>query len=408
MNSKPTLEDIIGIEYSKLGFFREAQERIAQLRASTDALMQKQQQIQAILDAITDIMLVIDLDYKIISVNNLYFNAFEGTSPEGKYCYEVIRKRKEPCPKCPASKAMVTNEVHRQEDIIDTLKGSRYFEITASPIKDISGKPHRLLLIKRDVTAEREYQRKLYEAEKMATIGLLASGIAHEINNPLTAIYGFSQGLKRKFNKCKIEFPEDCLEDLEFTLNIILDECKRCQDIIQSLLTYSRESPTTFTTVNLNSVIKNSLKIIGYRLNSDKKDRLILDLDSNLETIEGNPQQLTQLILNLVINAIDATSTKGNIKIVTRSLDQGKIKLVVQDTGCGIPQEYLSKIFDPFFTTKPVGSGTGMGLTICYNIAQQHGANIEVESTEGKGSKFTIIFFKTNRNTPCKIKSEFL
>ncbi len=392
MKPVPTLKDIIGIEYSKLGFFREAQEKIAQLRSYAEELAKKQQHIQAIFGAISDVMIVVDLSLRIVSANNVFYNYFDHRSPVGRYCYEVFRKRRTPCNVCAAEKAINENCVQRVEDLVETTDGPRYFEITASPIKDSSGKPCHILLLKRDVTTEREYRRKCYEAEKMATIGLLASGVAHEINNPLTGIYGFSQALKRRLKNNRSKIPNDFAEDVELTLNIILEECTRCQEIIQSLLTYSRESPITFNLINLNKVVQESLKLIKYRIVGNKKRQLILELDSDLELIQGNPQQLKQVIINLLLNAIDATAEGGQIKICTRVNKSGNVELEVEDNGCGIPDAHLSRIFDPFFTTKPVGQGTGMGLAICYNIAQNHGASISVQSQEEKGSKFTIIF----------------
>ncbi len=389
MKPVPTLHDIVGIEYSKLGFFREAQEKIAQLRTYAEELAKKTQQIQAILDAITDVMLVINLKYRITSVNDVYYELFDDPSPVGKHCYEVLKKRQAPCTPCPATTAMGKNLVERIEDFMETSKGIRQFEITASPIRDASGKPCHILLLKRDVTTEREYRRKCYEAEKMATVGILASGVAHEINNPLTGIYGFSQALKRRLQNNRARIPEDFAEDIDFTLNVILDECKRCQEIIQSLLTYSRESPLTLTTVSLNDLIRDAIKLIQHRVG---KRRLILELGPESVVIMGNPQQLKQLILNLVLNAIDATSEDGHIKLLTRRNHTGAVELEVEDDGCGIPADNISRIFDPFFTTKPVGHGTGMGLAVCYNIAQTHGAYIDVHSQEGKGSRFTVIF----------------
>jgi len=387
-----TLEDIIGIEYSKLGFFREAQEKITQLRSYAEELARKKQQIQAILEAITDVMVVVDLSFRIVSANNVYYKFFDHQFPVGRYCYEVFRKKRTPCNVCPAEKAIKENSVQRLENLVETIDGPRYFEITASPIKDSSGKPCHILLLKRDVTTEREYRRKCYEAEKMATIGLLASGVAHEINNPLTGIYGFSQALRRRLQNNRLRIPKDFAEEVELTLNIILEECTRCQEIIQSLLTYSRESPITFSLINLNGIVQESLKLIKYRIVGNKKRQLILDLDPGLKLIKGNSQQLKQLIINFLLNAIDATAEGGQIKICTRVNKSGNVELEVEDNGCGIPDAHLSRIFDPFFTTKPVGQGTGMGLAICYNIAQNHGASISVKSQEGKGSKFTIIF----------------
>ncbi|MEJ5299463.1 MAG: ATP-binding protein [Thermodesulforhabdaceae bacterium] len=390
----PKIEDLVGIEYSKLGFFREAQERIHQLRTFAEELERRQRQIEAILEAITDLMAVLDLNGKIVSVNHVYYKIFGNESPVGKYCYQVFRNSESPCPNCPANKARETNQVFRQEDVVILNGKRRYFEITASPLRSSSGFPCHILLIKRDVTTEREYSRKCYEAEKMATIGLLASGVAHEINNPLAAIYGFSQGLKRRLASYKNLMPEPLSKDIESVMDIIIEECGRCQEIIKSLLTYSRESPADFAEVNLNTLIKESVSLLKHRISY--KQRIVFELSEEIRPIRGNPQQLKQVILNLVLNAIDATSDEGGIIKIKTSSDQDTIEMEISDNGCGIPEEYIDKIFDPFFTTKPVGKGTGMGLTVCYNILQNHGAHIRVKSQKGIGSVFTVVFKSSN------------
>ncbi len=388
---KPTLEDIIGIEYSKLGFFREAQEKIAQLRTLTQELSQKKQQIETIFNAFVDVIVVVDTEFKIRSINNSFFNYFLEKDPIGKFCYKVIKNKTDPCKNCIIKEARKANSLIRKEDVVGINNREIVFEITASPMLDSLGSDTSILLVLRDITEEKIFQRKYLEAEKMAAIGILASGIAHEINNPLTAIYGFAQGIQRRLLKNYDKLPKECVEDLKFSIDIILSECKRCQEIIQSLLTYSRESPNEFIEVNLNNIIKESLPIVKHRIETNNKQKLLLNLSKYLKKIKGNPQQLRQLVVNLLLNAIDAIEDGGHIEVVTKNC-KDNILLKIIDTGCGIAEETLSKIFDPFFTTKGVGKGTGLGLTICYNIIKMHQAEIKVESKKGIGTKFTILF----------------
>ncbi len=392
MKNSFCLEDIIGIEYSKLGFFREAQNRIAQLKTLTEELLRKQGKIQAIIDSISDLMFVIDLDFKILSVNKAYFKIFDYPLPIGRRCYEILYEKNNACNDCLAIKSLKTGNVYKNEKTILTEKGYKCFIESTSPIFDGLGNPYGILVLKRDITSEREYQRKLYEAEKFATLGLFASGVAHEINNPLTAIYGFSQGLKRKMNLFRKQLSQDMIEELETTLNTIIQESNRCIEIIRRLFIYTNNGQERFLNINLNWVVKNALRFISYNKKVNLKEKVSVELDQNLKDINGNPYNLIQLVINLVSNAIDATEKKGKIFIRTYLSKKDTVVLEVEDTGCGIAKEHLPKIFDPFFTTKPVGKGMGMGLSICYNIAIAHRAKINVFSEKNKGTKFIVEF----------------
>lgn len=393
MKPPPRLEDLIGIEYSKLGFFREAQEKIAQLHASTVELERRRQQIQAILDGITDVMAVITPEGRITSVNRVYYEVYGEGSPVGRACYRVFRKLEKPCRPCPADIAFRTNRLCRQEHIYKVGDGTRHFEITASPLRDPQGRPCHILLLKRDVTLEREYQAKLNHAEKMSTVGLLAAGVAHEINNPLTAILGFAQAIKKRLPEVRDRLPEDFGASLEEYMAIILDECARCQEIVQGLLGFSRPHSGTMIAVDLNGCVQDTLRLIRHKLKESPQIGLREECTSPLPLIRATPSDIKQLLLNLLLNAMDALSEKkGTIVVRTGVHDEHHVFLEVRDTGCGIAPADLGKIFDPFFTTKPVGRGTGMGLSLCYTIAQAHDASIEVESRQGEGSVFRVVF----------------
>jgi signal transduction histidine kinase len=389
------LEDLIGLEYTKLGFFKEVQIKISELRASNLEVERKRQEIQAILDGITDVMAVVSLDFQILSVNHVFFECFEHKNPAGNFCYEVFRKQTQPCSPCPLVTAREENRVCRQMSICPLKGKNRQFEITASPLRDFRGKPFSILLVKRDVTLEKEYQAKYYQAEKMATIGVLAAGVAHEINNPLTAVSGFAEGLRRRLPRLKerlgqTEADRELWEDFQEYVETILSECNRCRDIVQSLLTFSPRKNTEFSPVNFNALVRNVLKLLRYQLKRYPPDSIALELDQNIPDVRGIAAELKQVVLNLVLNALDAIQQKGKIAIRTYRADPQWLVLSVSDSGCGISPEHSDKLFEPFFTTKPVGKGTGIGLSTCYNIIRQHGGEIVVNSEPGKGAVFEV------------------
>lgn len=389
---KPTLEDLIGIEYVKLGFFREARETIDELRVSNQELAQKKLQIQAILNGITDVIVVLSQDLIIQSVNHVYHEMYADPRPEGKFCHEVFHQQGQPCAVCPAVTAAKTNQVCRQNHICFTNGRNRHYEVTASPLRNAWGEPSYLLLLIRDVTLEKEYQAKYCQAEKMATMGVLASGVAHEINNPLTAISGFAEGLKRRLGRLGKPGEEAIIEDFKEYIGIILKECKRCGEIVKSLLAFGHQTARDFVPVNLNAVVTDTVKLLQFHLKRFPKKTVRLDLHELLPSIYGDESQLKQVILNLMFNALDAVQGQGIITIRTFVENEDWIALVVEDTGCGIPIGNRDKLFEPFFTTKPAGKGIGIGLSTCYNIVTRHGGEIAVTSKEGQGSTFLVRF----------------
>ncbi len=392
MERKPTLEDLIGIEYAKLGFFKELQEKVAELQTSNMKLEANQRHIQGILNGITDVMVILSLDRRISSVNRVFFEMFEDESPIGRPCYEVFRRLEKPCDPCPVETARTSNTVCRQLHIFPVGGRNRHFEITASPLRDAEGEPCNILLLKRDVTLEKEYQAKYYQAEKMATIGSLAAGVAHEINNPLTAILGFTEALKRRLPKLQKELPQEQWEDFDEYFEIILGECRRCQGIVQNLLDFGRKKSDAFLPVDLNVIVGDTLKLLQNHLKRYPGGHVRLQLSQEPSLVYGDSSQLKQILLNLLSNALDATEEKGSIEVRTFKCKEGWVGLAVEDSGYGIPAEHLGKLFEPFFTTKAAGKGIGIGLSTCYNIIQNHRGEILVCSEQGQGSTFLVKF----------------
>ncbi|WP_456408495.1 sensor histidine kinase [Caldithrix abyssi] len=227
--------------------------------------------------------------------------------------------------------------------------------------------------------ALKEAQFQISHQEKMASIGLLAAGIAHEIGNPLTSISSMTQIIKRKVND----------ENVKQYLNTILENIERISRIVRELVDFARPSSLEATWVNVNDVVRNAYGIVKY----DRRAKTVdfqLNLQENLPNLFLAPDQLLQVILNMLLNAMDALKEgKGKIEITTR-LEDDHVIISIADTGVGIPQEHLNKIFEPFFTTKDVGHGTGLGLSVSYGIIKNFNGSIQVKSEVGKGSIFII------------------
>jgi len=169
-----------------------------------------------------------------------------------------------------------------------------------------------------------------------------------------------------------------------------LKECSRCQDIVQTLLTFSRTGASPFQPVDLNNVVTSSIRLLDHKIKKMSKLHTRLELDGSLPMLQGDEAQLKQVVLNLITNALDAMQMEGTLCIKTATKNEDTVCLCVEDSGCGIPEDHKAKLFEPFFTTKPVGKGIGIGLSTCFSIVQKHAGEISVSSTEGRGSTFRV------------------
>ncbi len=227
-----------------------------------------------------------------------------------------------------------------------------------------------------------EMQEHLIQSEKLASLGKLAAGIAHEINNPLGGILLYSHLLL-----------EDLGNDSPYAENLkkIIKETVRSKEIVKGLLEFARPKEPEMNVVNLNDVINYSLGILEKQaLFQNVKIRK--EMDIKLPRIIGDASQLQQVFMNIIINAAEAMNGDGDLFIRTYDDERGCVCAEVTDTGCGISKDNIQRIFEPFFTTKPVGKGTGLGLAISYGIIKRHNGDIKVKSEEGKGTTFIIMF----------------
>jgi PAS domain S-box-containing protein len=270
-----------------------------------------------------------------------------------------------------------------------------HFSISLSPMRDEQNAVNSVVVVMTDITDAALLQAKLAHSERMATIGRLVAGVAHEVNNPLAAILGFTDLLLEN-----TEVPANAREDLQ----IILQETQRTKDIVQDLLSFARQRPVKRELVNVSSVLRQTTKLRGYDFASHGVE-VNEEYDEQLPAIFGDSQQLQQVFLNLLNNAYDAIEESGRRgRIFLRTAHTGQwIEISITDNGTGIVD--VERIFDPFFTTKQTGKGTGLGLSICYGIVRAHGGEIQCRNNaNGEGSTFSIRIPVAVENTSAAAK----
>lgn len=253
--------------------------------------------------------------------------------------------------------------------------------LAATARKSETGALERVEGTLKDISSRKWMEKQLLQADKLASLGQLSAGVAHEINNPLGLILGYTQLLLRDL---------DPQSQMAQDLKIIEKHAVHCKRIVEDLLKFSRSSGTTKTKRDLNELLKEVLDVVRNKFEVERV-RLVEELDGNLPPLTVDGDKMKQVFMNLLMNARQAITGRGLIKV--RSSWDPKRRMVLvsfQDTGCGIPNEILHRIFDPFFTTKPVGVGTGLGLSVSYGIVRDHDGNIKVETAPGKGSTFTV------------------
>ncbi|MCC7153628.1 MAG: PAS domain S-box protein [Bryobacterales bacterium] len=258
----------------------------------------------------------------------------------------------------------------------------RLVNVAITPLVTKDGEQIGRLIIFDDVTEREDLQRRLVQADKLSSIGLLAAGVAHEVNTPLAVISTYAQMLAKQVNgddqKAKL-------------LDKIAKQTFRASEIVNSLLNFSRTSSASdFDDVDLNKVVRETATLLEHQLRKAGIE-VVLDLDATLPAIRGNFGRLQQVFLNLFLNARDAMESGGTLTVAS-STEKGNPRIEVRDTGAGIPAEMVNRIFDPFFTTKTAKKGTGLGLSITYGIVEEHGGSIEAAPAGGPGAVFRLEF----------------
>ena len=336
-------------------------------------------------ELIQEDVLVIAYNYKIMDINDSLLNrlGLQRKDVIGRYCYEITHHQNLPCSgehhPCPLIQTMNTEKPSQTTHIhLDRDKKEIYYSISTYPLLE-NGDVIGAIEISRDITNDINAQKAMMQQEKLASVGRLSAGVAHEINNPLTTILTTAMLILEDLD------PQDPNHQ---ELETITKETLRCRKIVTSLLDFARQSTPARKPCDINNVVNESV-VLTNKQAAFKDLTLIYKPAVDIPPVQLDKGQIQQSVINLIINAVEATDAGGTISISTAYKPQQKsVEIAVSDTGEGISENDLVRIFDPFYTTKDTGNG--LGLAITHGIIEQHNGTISVESKLGRGTTFTI------------------
>jgi two-component system, NtrC family, sensor kinase len=386
----------------------------AHLEASRWEVIRSRSTLQALFDGIPHPIYIVDRDYRLVAVNltsasHAKAPVVAGAEPGpltaltgapanieprlkarenerhallGRPCYQTLFGQTQPCAGCRIGETLAAGQnTQRAERRWDTDGQPTEWEISTHPIFDENGQTLQVIIINQDVTEKHRLETSLAQSEKMAAVGQLAAGVAHEINNPLAAIIANTQLLQR-------DLPAD--DERQESLELIGKAGDRALRVVRNLLDFARQDRYEFSATDVNDTLQSALDLIAHQLHTHSID-LQCKLAPDLPLIQASHDHLQGVWLNLLLNARDALAGQSGTIWLTSARQSEEVRITVADTGMGIPPEKLSKIFEPFYTTKQAGQGTGLGLSLCQRIIKQHSGRIQVDSQVGQGTVFTVI-----------------
>ncbi len=370
-----------------------------EVKRQKEKLHKSEARFQALVENAADLIYTVDDDGRIMSINRYAVNLFSMALPLksgtvavpqdfiGRTLYDVFASKSAAFHMEWLQDVKKTGRVRSKRHQVTIGDQEFWFSTSIVGIKDEQSQDYSFEIISRNITGRKAVEDRLINMEKLASIGTLAAGVAHEINNPIAVILGFTEYL--------LEKTED-LPEVHETLMVVEEEGLKCKKIVENLLIFARIPETTETSTDINQALDKMLAVIRNTL-VIKKIRLESSLAPNLPRAKGDPRELQQVFINLVNNARDAMKRGGVLKVKTGLAPDGKrVAIEFSDTGNGIPREAQPKIFDPFFTTKTTGEGTGLGLSMSYGIVSKFGGNIlfttypAEEYPEKHGTTFTV------------------
>jgi PAS domain S-box-containing protein len=357
------------------------QEKSEMLWEQVGLLSRSQKEWQETFDSITDLICIIDDRFNIIKANRA-FHEYVSLSPYteiDKKCYDLLGT----CvrPSCPHVLSMERKKYISQE--IRDEKTGKVIDVSYFPYFSPEGDSLGSIFIGKNITEKKENEMRLIINERLAALGQMASGIAHEINNPLATISACAEGLIKRMEKGRVN-----VSLFENYLNIIKEEVGRGKDITANMLSFVRKTAGGKKDINITEALDKTLALIGFQ-GRLREVEILKNYQEEMPMIQGNEGELRQVFISILYNALDAMENKGRLTLeANRNGDKAFVK--ISDTGPGIPSGLINRIFEPFFTTKSERGGTGLGLSIANKIVQENNGRIEVASEEGKGTAFII------------------
>ena len=378
-----------------------------------------EKEIEAILSGIKDFVLIISPEREILETNAAFLNHI-GCAREdviGRKCFEVLKedtRKPSNCHNICPLEEVIKNKRRCQIELtrLDSDNKPRYTELTIFPIWEKKGKIAKFVEISRDITQRKldedhlvkmvkertrqlkETHERLLHQDKMASLGKLSSSVVHEINNPVAGILNLVLLSKRILKEDIID--QKTIDHFLRYLELMETETRRISRIVSNLLVFARQSKIELVKFDVNDLIEQTL-ILNSNLLKINHIRIIEELEHNLPLVSGSEDQLKQVLMNLISNAVESMSTSKTKRLTIKTFskkDQKAIGLQIKDTGSGIPEGTASNIFEPFFTTKKKGKKVGLGLSIVYGIIQEHGGTIYMDSPPGKRTCFSITLYQ--------------
>ncbi len=340
-----------------------------------------EQRVKSFIDSAHDWISIKDLEGRYVIANPAIASAFHHEPEDfiGKKAADMLPPSLARTVKMHDLEVVRTNSHHTYDEVIPIDGRDFYFQTVRFPLTDYEGTAIGVCTIARDVTSEKELRNQLVQSEKLAAVGKLAAGVAHEINNPLTGILAYAEDLTE-------DFPEG--DSHKEDLRVIIREALRCRDIVRNLLDFARQEDPDLQEVDPNSVIERSLVLVE-RLPQFRNIVFEKTLAEDVPFTRCDPHQLQQVLLNLMLNAADAMKGKGKIVLTTEYYRRrNKCVISVEDNGPGIPENLIDKLFEPFFSTKGT---SGLGLAVSWGIVERHGGVIEIDMADDGGAIFRVV-----------------
>jgi len=388
-----SIGNIIGVALENASLYQEIATLLETTRQQAEQRQQSERQLRTIIESAVDAVAILQEGrFRYCNAYGVKMLGYAAEEIIGRHFLEIVHEDYRELVRAHYL-SQSPGEASLPHDIVVIGKDGRHIfvNINACTI-EYEGRPS-LLLIARDVTETKRLREQVLRAEKMAALGQLISGVAHELNNPLAIIIGYSELMRAEPNLSPA---------LSSGLDAIAEAALRARRIVQNLLTFARPQQSARSAVKINDLIENTLALRAYHFRVNNIE-VVKDFDPNLPPIQADGSQLQQVFLNLIVNAEHAmleAHGRGRLTIRTRYLSdaqmsplqeaQGWVRIAIADDGPGIPEAILHRIFEPFFTTKPVGQGTGLGLSISHSIVQEHGGQLYVQSQLGQGATFII------------------
>lgn len=395
MNRKkaPTTPDFKGLRHSKIGYFKEVRSKIKELEKLNVQLAQRHNRLDAIFNSMSHGVTILNRDLAIVFTNRVQNEMFPGIEDATVPCYQILYQRNRQCPNCPVLRTLKTGEMLKGEHMFKKghLAG-RFYEWTTSPIANAFGNVEEVVLIMRDITERKEYEFRLMQTDRMVSVGFLATSLAHEINNPLTSIAGFSEGLLKRMKSMDLLHNDKVWSSFKEYLEIINGEAYRCKDIIQNLRDFSSSSSDDYEPVEIDKIIQDTISLIRQHA-KDHQIRIVFknQLAAGLKQMTGKSSQLRHLFLNLLKRLFTVLRAGGEVKITARN-DGEKIEIALSDPDGSLFRElYGSHNYQPTEVCFTQGHEE-MDLTICYHIIQYHKGKIRFESANGGGQRIMLRF----------------